>query len=151
MGTVWETLAVYGLQAALWFAALYRRGTPPCVVALAFALPISWLWGEVFIGNDRDVAMMATDLAMMALLMHFHHDAHQRLVAALALICIGIRAAYVTDHYTSHYAYAVALNCAVVLQLLIAGGWIDQWGKRLDHWLDRVHPRIANAVRNVAT
>lgn len=151
MGTVWETLAVYGLQGALWFGALYRCGVRPAIVVLFFALPASWWLGELFDGNDRAVAMMLLDYGVVVALLHMHIGTHERLVALLAQVCIGIRGAYVSVHYTDHYTYAAALNCAVILQLLIAGGWCDQWGHGIDHWLDRMDPRLARAVRNLAT
>lgn len=146
-----ETLAVYGLQALLWFAALYRRGARPCIVVIGIALVGSWLIGEAFTGNDRDAANMVFSLAIVLAMQEYHADAHQRLVALLAVVSIGIRLSHVTVRYTDHYTYAVALNCVVLLQLFIAGGWIDQWGNRIDHWLDRLHPRLARALRYVAT
>lgn len=151
MGTVWETLAVYGLQGLLWFLALYRRGARPCIVVLGLSLAASWWIGEVFAGNDRAVAMILLDLALVLVLQELHTGAHQRLVAFLAVVCIGIRASYASVPYTDRHTYAAALNCAVVLQLLIAGGWCDQWGRSIDDRLDRLHPRLARAVRNVAT
>lgn len=152
MGTIWETLAVYGLQGLLWFVALWRVGARPCVVVLGVNLFASWIIGEAFIGNDRAVAMILLDLITILTLQELRTGPHERLVAALALAMIIWRtASYAIIPYTGRHTYAAALNCAVTVQLLIAGGWIDQWGRSLDHRLDRLHPRLARAVRHVAT
>ncbi len=152
MGTIWETLAIYGLQSLLWALALWRVGAVPAVAVLGINLMISWWLGELLEGNDRAVAMIMVDLATVLLLQEWHVSAHERLVAALAVLMIAWRAAsYAIVPYAGRHTYAAALNCAVVLQLLIAGGWIDDWGRSLDRWLDRLHPRVARAVRDVAT
>lgn len=152
MGTVWETLAVYGLQGALWFGALYRFGAKPAVVMLGISLMLSWWLGELLDGNDRKVAMIMVDLVTVLALQQMHVGAHERLVAALALLMIAWRGfSHLIAPGMERYAYAVVLNCIVVLQLLIAGGWIDDWGRALDDRLDRLHPRLARALRHVAT
>lgn len=149
MGTIWETLAVYGLQGLLWFIALWRMGAKPCVVVLGVNLALSWLIGEALAGNDRAVAMIMLDFATVMIMQEYHAGPHERLVALLAVLCIANR--FMLKPYMDQHTYAAALNCAVVLQLLIAGGCIDQWGRSLDHWLDRLGPRLARAVRHVAT
>lgn len=152
MGTIWETLAIYGLQGALWFAALWRMGARPCVLALGVNLAVSWCLGEALVDDDRKVAMIMVDLATVLYLQEKHVSAQERLVAALAVLMITWRGfSHVIDPHLAHYTYAAALNCAVVLQLLIAGGWVDQWGRSLDRRIDRLHPRVARALRHVAT
>lgn len=149
MGTIWETLAIYGLQGLLWFIALWRMGAKPCVVVLGANLALSWLLGEILAGDDRRLAMMLLDFATVMIMREYHVGPHERLVALLAVLCIAIR--LMLKPYINNYTYVASLNCAVVLQLLIAGGCIDQWGRSLDHWLDRLAPRLARAVRHVAT
>ena len=152
MGTVQETLAVYGLQGALWALALWRVGARPCVAVLAGNLACSWWIGEVFAGNDRAVAMIVVDFLTIITLREFPVGPHEKVVALIALSMILWRAASdVIVPYIGHYTYAVAINCAVIAQLLIAGGLIDEWARRADHWLDRLYPRLARAARNVAT
>lgn len=147
-----ETLAVYGLQSLLWFLALARMGAKPCVVLLGANLAVSWVMGEVFAGDDRRLAMMLLDALTIMALRELQSSGHDKVVATIALIMIAWRiAAYGIEPYTGHYTYAVAINCAVIAQLLVAGGWIDDWGRSLDHWLDRLHPRVARALRYVAT
>jgi hypothetical protein len=147
-----ETLAVYGLQALLWFLALARMGAKPCVVVLGLNLALSWVIGEFFTGADRRLAMMLLDYFTILRLLELHPSPRRKLIATIALTMITWRiAAYVIEPYTGHYVYAVAINCAVITQLLIAGGWIDEWGRRINNRLDHLHPSLARALRYVAT
>jgi hypothetical protein len=152
MGTLSETLAVYGLQGALWALALWRVGARPCVAVLAVNLAASWAIGEAFTGNDRAAAMILLDLGTIMALREMPTGAHEKFVALLALAMILWRAAsYAVVPYTGRHTYAVVINCAVVAQLLIAGGLIDEWARRAGHWLDSLHPRLARAARHVAS
>lgn len=149
MGTIWETLAIYGLQELLWFIALWRMGAKASVAVLGVNLALSWIIGEAFEGNDRTIAMILIDFATVMIMQEMRVTAHERLISALAVLMIAVRLIF--KPYMDHHTYAAALNCAVVLQLLIAGGCIDQWGRSLDRWLHRLDPRLARAVRHVAT
>jgi len=48
-------------------------------------------------------------------------------------------AAYVTDPMAVTWAYALFINSAFLVQVLIAGGWIDGLGR----WLDSVFASVA--------
>ncbi|NBW09750.1 MAG: hypothetical protein EBR82_17175 [Caulobacteraceae bacterium] len=151
MGTLQETLAVYGLQGTLWVVALWRVGARPAVAVLAANLALSWWIGELFAGNDRAVAMIVVDLLTIIGLRELPVGPQEKFVALIALSMILWRtASSVIVPYMGHYTYAVAINCAVIAQLLIAGGLIDEWARRADHWLDSLHPRLARAARNLA-
>jgi len=112
----------------------------------------SWFTGEVLDDNARAVGMILIDLATILALAEFRASPHDRLVAAISLSLIVWRSAsYVIVSYMGHYPYAVAINCVVAAQLLIAGGFADDLGRRLDRWIDRLPRGIAGAVRNVAS
>lgn len=150
MGTLSETLAVYGLQGALWAAALWRVGARPCVAVMLPALALSWWAGEVFTGNDRDAANLLIQLGVILIMCEMPVGRHEKVVALISLALIPWHAAgNVTVPYMGHYTYAVVINCAVTAQLLIAGGMVDDWGRRLDHWAGRLHPRLARSSRHV--
>jgi hypothetical protein len=152
MGTLSETLAVYGLQGTLWAVALWRVGARPCVAVMLPALALSWCAGEVFSGDERAAANILIDLAAIMVLRELPVGPHEKIVALISLALIPWHASRsVTDPYIGHYTYAVVINCAVVAQLLIAGGLIDEWARRAGHWLDSLHPRLARVARHVAS
>lgn len=152
MGTLSETLAVYGLQGALWFAALWRVGVRPCVAVMLPALALSMIAGEVLTGDDRAVANILIDLGAILVLREMPVGPHEKFVALISLALIPWHASRsVTDPYIGHYTYAIVINCAVTAQLLIAGGLIDEWARRAGDWLDSLHPRLARVARDMAT
>lgn len=150
MGTLQETVAVYGLHALLWAVALWRQGARPCVLVMLPALALSWWLGEALDGKERIVANMMIDLGIVVALREMPVGPQEKFVALIALMTIPLRGAYATVPYMGHYTYAVGVNCAVAAQLLIAGGLIDDWARRADRWLDRLHPRLARVARHVA-
>jgi hypothetical protein len=123
-------------------------GARPSVAVLLPSLALSWWAGEVFAGNERDVANLLIQFAVIAILREFPVGPQEKMVSLIALSLIPWHASgNVIVPYLGHYTYAVAINCAVIAQLLIAGGLIDEWARRADHWLDRLHPRLARAAR----
>lgn len=59
-------------------------------------------------------------------------------------------AAYVVDAYTIHWIYAIFINAAFVLQVLVSGGWIDAMGNRLDNLFARIAPVRHGLLRDGA-
>lgn len=151
MGTPSETLAVYTLHALLWIVALWRTGWGPCSKVLMVNLVASWIIGAMLAGNERAVAMITLDYFSVIALCEMRGSARRNFVAFFSLVMIGIRAGHAIAPNANQYLYAVTINCVVTIQLLIAGGFMNDWGRRLDRWLDRVHPRIARAARSLAT
>lgn len=95
----------------------------------------------------------ATDcVIVMALAMIWAHGNDMRAYSAGGvglLKCGWTLAAYVGDSYMNWLLYAVALNTAFLLQVAIAGGFVDAVGHWLFDLLHRHAPRRHRLLRNV--
>jgi hypothetical protein len=145
-----ETTAVYAAQLGLWCLAVWRVGCRPSVLALAAAMTASWLVGNALHGTDRDVANALLDLGTILAIRATSCGARDRQVCAIALALIVWRCVYMAGPYIDHYPFAVVVNCAVALQLIVAGGMMDGAGRRIDRWVHRLPDRGARAIRYVA-
>lgn len=110
----------------------------------------SWIFAFRLGGVDRIVAMVMLDLSLILIVRAVCSGARARLVAAVSLGLIVLRGAYLGDQYINHSHYAVLVNCAFVLQLLIGGGIADGIGHWVDRRLARIWPWGARALRHVA-
>jgi len=59
-------------------------------------------------------------------------------------------AAYVIDAYTINLTFALFINAAFLAQVVIAGGWADEVGIRLDNLFARLAPRRHGLLRDGA-
>lgn len=110
----------------------------------------SWIVGYRLGGIDRIVAMVMLDLSLILAVRALYSGARARIVAAVSLCLILVRAAYMGGSYIPHPIYAATINSAFVLQLLIGGGMADVIGVWIDSRLARVWPWGARALRHVA-
>ncbi len=144
------TTIVYSAHAFLLLYAFYRAGQQPVMWALFTSMICSWIIAARFGGIDRTTVMVLLDLALILCVRAVCEGARARLVAAVSLGLIPLRAAYMGIPI-EHPIYASFVNCAFVLQLLIGGGMLDDAGRWIDRSLSRVWPRGARALRHVAT
>lgn len=128
---------------------LWRRMGPLAWILLA-SMVCSWIVGFRIGGIDRITAMVLIDLSLILTIRAFASGARARLVAAVSLGLIVLRAAYMVSPYISHHTYAVIVNSAFVVQLVIGGGVADGVGRWIDNRLSRVWPWGARALRYVA-
>jgi len=110
----------------------------------------SWVIGYRATGVDRAVGMILLDLATILTIRAYFTGARARLVAAVSLGLIVLRTAYMAVPYMGHTVYAVTINSAFVVQLLIGGGMADDVGRWIDNRLSRIWPWGARALRHVA-
>lgn len=130
-------------------ALLWRRMGPLSWLMLS-SMACSWIVGYRLGGVDRTVAMILIDLSLILAIRTSIEGARARLVAAIALCLIVMRASYMGIPYISHTVYAVIVNSAFILQLLIGGGVADVVGRWIDNRLSRIWPWGARALRYVA-
>lgn len=142
--------AIFALSLALLLAGFHRVGFRPSLIILSVAMLAAFLSGLYLGGPSRVVALILVDLCTIFAVKVWHDRSHDRLVAAVALGSIIWTVAYIKVPYINYLAYASGLNCAAVMQLLIAGGMADGLGRRINDWLDSVDPRWGDVVRRVA-
>lgn len=119
----------------LWAA---RRAPGPCSFVLCGSMAASWAvliaepWSAIPFISAID-AMVC--LAMMAIW------PNSQMVKAKVICGIGIAKTFVSlfqyteNAYAVSWAYAIFINLAYILQVLIAGGFLDAVGHRLDSLL----------------
>lgn len=156
IGAALETGLVYAVHGAAWAIAVRRVGFHPAVTVLGLAMCASWAIGEAYAGPTRDVLNIMVDLSTVITLMvcrqHCACGARDRLIALVAQSLIFWRCVHIGGgQYIDHWAFAAVVNCAVLLQLLIAGGLVDVIGRSIDHRLGRLHRGLQRALRVVAS
>lgn len=141
--------ALLVLFAIVW---VMRGGCDRIIVALFAAYAVSISVGPALHGMERHVLMWVIDAAIvfgMASMWTARDDMRAYSVGLLGLFQIGWRLAFATGLDVSHLAFAVAINIAVALQILAAGGVIDVVGHWLDDRLRLLFPRRYRLLRNV--
>lgn len=134
---------------AIALALLWRRLGTLSWLMLA-SMVCSWIVGGELTGVGRATGMIMIDLATILVIRVHFSGARARLVAAVALGLIVLRWLYMAAPYVGHGVYAVAVNSAFVIQLIIGGGMADDVGRWIDNRLDSLWPWGARALRNVA-
>jgi len=145
------TTLIYATHLALLLYAFWRIGPKPIMWIIIASMVCSWIIAYRLGGIDRITSMIILDLALILSVRALCEGARARLVAAVSLALIVLRAAYMTIPYMGHSIYASIVNFAFVLQLLIGGGMVDDVGRWIDSRVSRLWPRGARALRNVAT
>jgi len=127
--------------------------------------------------RDWCAAVMGLGLFASLLVMQFKPDSPLPFVAAIdAMTCLAMAAlwtvhqsmrawtigfiglaktgatvgAYLIDASAVHWGFAAFINAAFVLQVLVAGGWIDAVGIRLDSLFARIAPVRHGLLRHGA-
>lgn len=144
------TALVYTAHLALLIAGFYIAGCRPVLLILAAAMSGSWLAGAYLGGPERIVAFMLIDLLCIFAIAVWRDRKRDRLVGLISLMLIGWAVAYTSVSYMDYTSYAVGVNSAAAVQLLIGGGMADDLGRSFDHWLSRAWPGGARLVRSVA-
>lgn len=150
--TAWG-VSVFVLQGALLCLALARGRHDRIVMALFAAYVAATLLGPHLEGSQRDAALAVIDSLIcvsMLLLWTAKDDMRAWIIGIIGLGKVGLRMAHVSDPYMDHFAYASVLNCALLAQIISAGGFADAIGVRLDGLLRRVAPRRYSLLRNGA-
>lgn len=144
------TAFVYTLHLALLIAGFGVAGCRPVLFILAAAMAGTWVAGAYLGGAERIVAFMLIDLCCIFAIAIWRDRKRDRLVGLVSLILIGWAVAYTSVSHMDYHTYAIGVNSAVVVQLLIGGGMADDLGRRIDNWLSRAWPGGARLVRSVA-
>jgi len=142
---------IYTLHLCLLMAGFYIAGPRPVLFILAGSMAASWVAGAFLGGPDRIVAFILLDLFIVFAISIWRDRTRDRIVGLVSFLMIGWATAYVGVSHMDYRTYAAGVNCAAVVQLLIGGGMADDLGRRIDHWLDRIWPSGARALRYVAT
>lgn len=78
------------------------------------------------------------------------HSVRDRPVSLICLVSIACSVFYAAGGLMTYWVYVAVLNCALAMQILVAGGMIDFLARRFDDWLCRVWPWGSRAVRFLA-
>jgi len=144
------TAIVDAVLTVLLIAAMVRRGGAlTWILVTAFAA--SSLAGPLLHGIDRVAVLATIDAAIvlgMAAVWTHTYSMTAYSIGFVGMVKCGLRLTYATNPHMDHYVYAAAINCAFALQVLIAGGYTDALGNRLDGMLRRVLPRRYGLLRN---
>lgn len=150
--TAWG-VSVFVLQGVLLCIALARGKHDRIVMVLFAAYVASSLLGPSLEGTQRATALGVIDaliVAGMALLWTVRDDMRAWTIGIIGTGKVGLRLAYVTDPYMDHLVYASLVNCALLAQIIAAGGYADAIGVRLDGLFRRIAPRRHGLLRNGA-
>lgn len=144
----------YALASAALMLAFWRNRRPDRVtLVLAIGFAASVASAGVRHGLDLLPFIAASDcMIVMAMAMIWTHGNDMRAYSAGGvglLKCGWTLAAYVGDSYMDWRLYAIALDAAFLLQIAIAGGFVDAVGHWLFDLLHRVAPRRHRLLRNV--
>lgn len=145
----------YMLCAALLMLAAVHVGTMDRVIAgLGAGLVASVVAAEIVVpANLLLLVIFAIDLGIILWLGEpWTKQPHKR---AWVASCIGggkmlwTSLAWSYSSGVSFFTYALVLNCAFLLQIVVAGGFVDAIGTWLDHHWKRLAPRSHHAVFDV--
>lgn len=144
------TALITSIHLGLLIAGFSLAGARPVLFILAASMVGSWIAGAYLGGPERIVAFIMLDLFVIFAVSVWRDRHRDRLVGLISLILIAWGTGYSALSYMDYHSYAVGVNCAAVVQLLIGGGMADDLGRRIDNWLDSVWPWGARIVRAVA-
>lgn len=135
-----------------------------CLVAIATARRLDWVTGTIACGLILSAVMIASEpasplpfiaaidgmtCAAMAAVWTVHNSMRAWSVGAIGLAKTGgTLVAYLADPFAVHWGFAVALNLAFLAQVLVAGGWADGLGSRLDRVFARLAPKRRSLLRD---
>lgn len=144
------TAFIYTLHLSLLMVGFAVAGPRPSLFILAASMSGSWIAGAYLGGPERIVAFIALELFVIFAISVWRDRKRDRLIGLVSLCLIAWATVYTGLSYMDYHSYAVGVNCAAAVQLLIGGGMADDLGRRIDDWLSRVWPRGAHLVRYVA-
>lgn len=147
------TLAIFALQGAAIIAALWYSKADRIVVALLIAWAVASVVGPLQSGVARQPALCvieAMTAVSMTLLWSAANNFRAYWVGLIAWSKVGLRLYYLTNPYIDHWWFAATLNCALIAQVVIAGGFADAIGHRMDDLLRRFFPRRHSLLHNGA-
>lgn len=154
-----EGNAVIGAQALLMLAAWFWRGGNDRLVYWLAAGFVASVWLSYNLGGaERHVAMAFVDAAIVTAASKAwisHHDMRGWLIGGIGLLKIGARLSFMAgdptnNSHISYWVFAAAMNAAFVAQVIVAGGFADELGKRIADRIRSAGPRRARLLRNVA-
>lgn len=142
-------LAYFILAAALCVLALrqhYDLSTTALTASLAASIVVSWVgvWSVVPFAATIDALICLVMLAVWSRTYSMRVWA----ISGLGFLktCAGA-IQYFSDPYYYGWAYYYTINIGFVVQILIAGGYFDAVGYRLDRVLARVAPKRHRILR----
>lgn len=133
-------------------AIVWRGGSDKILIALGLSFMASIGIAEILDGMDRSAALGLLDAVIVAVASRAwinHHDLRGWWIGWLGLIKIGARLLYASDSGVSHLQFAAVVNIAFIAQVIIAGGMLDDLGRRIADHLRSAGPRRARLLRNV--
>jgi len=148
-----ETAAIFTLQGLLILYALYRGKSDRIVLTLLAGWIAASAIGPTIDDMHRQVPLSVIDALIgvtMALLWTAKVDMRAWWIGVIGFAKVGARITYVSGPYIDHWWFAAAINCALLLQIMVAGGLLDAIGHRLDDMLRRVAPRRHGLLRDGA-
>lgn len=134
------TTLVFMLAALLIGVAIVRRPEPATwVLAALFAASVPA--GSMF-GHDRIIPVLAFIdgclVVAMAAIWTRSHCQRARIIGTIGLAKVAWALTAVSFSHVNYYSYASALNGAFLLQIVIAGGFVDAVGT----WCADLHRRF---------
>ena len=151
-----EGLIVLNIQAALLLMAwVWHGGSDRLVYWLGAAFVASAWLGTNLTGMDMHVALAVLDAVIVFVASRAWisgYDLRGWWVGLIGLGKIGLRLGFVTSNFSGagFWFFAAAMNVAFVAQVIIAGGVLDELGRRIADYLGSAGPRRARLLRNVA-
>jgi pimeloyl-ACP methyl ester carboxylesterase len=145
------TAAIFSASILLLAGGFINVGLRPVLFILVGAMVGGAMATGYLHGPDRVVAFILVDFATIIAVKLWHDRSRDRLVSAIAILHICFAILYIVGSYINYWTYAALLNCGAMLQLLIAGGMVDDVGRRIIDRLDRFNPWLGHSLRNVAT
>lgn len=142
-------IAMLGLLTAAW---AWRGGCDRILATLALAFAAAAAVGPFLHGMERHVALWLIDAGIvmgMAAAWTVGDNMRAYAIGLIGLGKIGWRLAFAAGLDVSHLAFAVAINVAFALQVLVAGGVLDELGRWIDDRLRVLFPRRYRLLRHV--
>lgn len=144
------TTAYFTLAAGLVFWAWVRKhDATTTALAAGLFMSILAIFADPFWRMPYAAMIDSVIVVTMLCLWVRYHSMRAWSVGAIGMAKTGLTfAAYVINPYAASWAYAIALNAAFLLQVLVAGGFCDGVGRWLDNRLLRAFPRRHGLLRN---
>jgi hypothetical protein len=141
------TYSALVIMAAL--AMLRDKGWASTTLVACFALS-AWLGPKIKAQPDHDAVMIILDLAVVYGMRLWCSGPRAYAIGVIGLSAIVLRTMHIGGLDIGKFSYALAINGALAIQLLIAGGFADGVGRWLGGGVNRVMPRVAGLFRHVA-
>lgn len=145
------TTGTYFLLAGIITAvAFWRRpGVTSAILMAGLAASFASPWSRMELLPYLSTIDVAVVVAMTGIWAHDRHNMRAWTIGFIGLAkCAWTWFAAVNVLQVNTYGYVLPLNCAYLAQVLVAGGFADGIGHRLDDLFRRVVPRRYGLLRN---